>query len=401
MIPLLKDVRIVDLTTVIMGPFATQHLGTLGAEVIKVERPGGDAIREISPARNPGMGALFLNVNRNKKSLCLDLKRAEARAVLERVIVSADVLIHNMRRPAARRLGLDYASLKDAHPRLVHCTAVGFGPAGPYADRAAYDDIVQAASGLAAVNAGPDGAPRYVPSIIADKISGLYVVQGVLAALHHRDATGEGVGFEVSMMETVASFLLAEHMGGHVFEPPIDPPGYKRLLNPYRKPYRTADGFVAAMPQEEKHWRGFLALAGREDVLGEPWFADTKGRSEHVHELYQLLEEAMPQRTTADWLVALEAADIPCGPVNGLEDLFTDPQLAAGGFFDVADHETEGVLRHPAHPLRFEGVEGAADTLAPQLGADNRTVLHGAGFSEAEIDDLATAGVLASGGKRE
>jgi crotonobetainyl-CoA:carnitine CoA-transferase CaiB-like acyl-CoA transferase len=399
MTPLLSGIRVVDLTSVVMGPFATYQLGALGADVIKVEPPGGETVRHIAPARNPGMGAMFLNVNRDKRSLVLDLKLAEARAALDRVIATADVLVHNMRRPAARRLGIDPETLCPKHPKLIHCAAIGFGKGGVYADDGAYDDVVQGLSGFAAVNARADGAPRYVPQIVVDKISGLFIVEGVLAALLHRERTGQALAFEVPMMECATHFLMTEHLSGQIFDPPLSGPGYKRLLNPYRRPYPTRDGFIGVLPYADKHWKRFMEVVGRADIAAEPWFGDPAARSERIHQLCQVIDEAMPAKTTAEWLDLLRAADIPCGPINTLEDLFEEPHLASSGFFRTEEHPTEGRLRVTRHPLDFAHVNEQASRPAPRMGEHNREILTEAGLSAAEIAELQAAGAL--GGTEE
>ncbi|HSF95520.1 MAG TPA: CoA transferase [Thermohalobaculum sp.] len=394
MTPLLKGIRIVDLTSVVMGPFATYQLGALGADVIKVEPPEGETVRHIAPARNPGMGGMFLNVNRDKRSLALDLKKPEARVALSRVIATADVVVHNMRRPAARKLGIDPDTLRATNPRLIHCAAIGFGKDGAYADNAAYDDVVQGLSGFASVNARADGAPRYVPQIVVDKISGLFIVEGVLAALLHRERTGEALAFEVPMMECAAHFLMVEHLSGMIFDPPLSPPGYRRLLNPYRRPYPTKDGFIGVLPYAPKHWTRFMEIVGRPDIAAQPWFGDPVARSERIHELCQVIDEAMPARTTEEWLVLLRAADIPCGPINGLEDLFTEPHLTSAGFFRTEHHPTEGKLKVSKHPIDFASISELETRPAPRLGQHSREVLAEAGLSADDIAALQASGAL-------
>ena len=390
MTPLLSGIRVVDLTSVIMGPFATAQLGALGADIIKVEPPTGEAVRHIGPMKSPLMGAMFLNANCNKRSVCLDLKSSEAQRALQRIVATADVVVHNMRRNAARKIGIDAETLQAVNPRLVHCTAVGFGRGGAYADDAAYDDVVQAMSGFAAVNANARGEPRYIPQIAVDKISGLFVVEGVLAALLHRERMGEARAFEVTMLECAAHFLLTEHLQGQIYDPPIGPPGYARLMNPYRRPYPTKDGFVAVLPYIDKHWEKILPIIGREDVLKEDWFRTVTTRSANVRELYRMVDEVMPTRTTEEWLALFRQADIPCGPVNTLETLFEDPHLAGSGFFVEQDHPTEGRLRVTRHPIDFGVPE--PDRPAPVNGQHTREVLRDAGLTEAEIDALAASG---------
>ena len=321
MTPLLEGIRVVDLTSVIMGPFATAQLGVLGADVIKVEPPEGEAVRHIAPMKSPAMGSGYLNSNRNKRSVALDLKTQDGRDALHKIIESADVFVTNMRRKALDRLGLNREVLCARYPKLIHCCAVGFGRGGPYENDAAYDDVVQALSGFASVNAGEDGAPRFVPQIIVDKLSGMFIVEGVLAALLHRERTGNAVPFEVPMMETASYFLMTEHLQGQSHQPPIGPPGYARLMNPYRRPYKTKDGFVAVLPYINKHWEKMLALIGREDVKSEPWFQCYTERSKRVRDLYRMVDEAMPAKTTDEWLALFREADIPCGNVNTLESI--------------------------------------------------------------------------------
>ncbi len=384
---LLDGVRVIDLTTVVLGPMATGMLGDLGADVIKVEPPGGDLFRASSPSRNPGMGAPFMNVNRNKRSICLDLKAKEGLEVLRRLVDGADVLVHNMRPKSVARLGIGADALHDLNPRLVHCAAVGYGSDGPYADEPAYDDVMQARVGLASLLSGDDGRPRLAPTIIADKVVGLYVTQAILAALYARERTDRGATIEVPMYESLASFILAEHMGGRSFDPPVGDAGYNRLLNRYRRPHQTADGFIVLMPYSTRHWRALFELLGRDDWLAKEWVTDPEQRTRRVDELYRFLGEITPDRTTGEWLKVLKSIDVPCSPVNTLDDLFTDEHLAAVEFFEHVEHPSEGPIVSPRHPVRYD-TESASDVPTPRLGDNTDEVLSEAGYSPAQIAAL-------------
>ena len=391
MTPLLTGIKVVDLTSVIMGPFATAQLGVLGADVIKVEPPQGEPVRHIAPMKTPGMGASYLNANRNKRGVCLDLKTEGGRDALDRIIAGADVVVTNMRRQASARLGLDPETLQGKYPSLIHCAAIGFGKGGPYENDAAYDDVVQALSGFAAVNANVAGEPRFVPQIIVDKLTGMFVVEAILSALLHRERTGKALAVEVPMLETASYFLMTEHLQGQTHQPPIGPPGYARLLNPYRRPYPTRDGFVAVLPYNDKQWEAMLPLIGREDVLQEDWFQTVTERSKRVADMYRMVDEAMPSKTTDEWLALFRAADIPCGRVNTLETLFEDPHLTATGFFQDHEHPSEGPLQITRHPVRFNADE-APESHAPQNGEHTAEVLREAGMDENAISALLDSG---------
>lgn len=391
MTPLLEGIRVVDLTTVIMGPFATAQLGVLGADVIKVESAAGDNVRHIAPMKSPAMGAGYLNSNRCKRSVVLDLKSPDGNAALMKILATADVLVTNMRRQALSRLGLDRETLCTQFPKLIHCCAVGFGRGGPYENDAAYDDVVQALSGFASVNADSEGAPRFVPQIIVDKLSGLFIVEGVLAALLHRERTGNAVPFELPMMETASYFLMTEHLQGQSHQPPIGPPGYARLMNPYRRPYKTKDGYVAVLPYADKHWPKMLKMIGREEVLKEDWFQTTTERSKRVRDLYQMVDEAMTAKTTEEWLALFREADIPCGAVNSMESLLKDPQIVETQVFQNHEHPTEGPLRFMRHPLAFD-MDRQPESPAPGLGEHTSEVLREAGMSQDEICALVSKG---------
>lgn len=393
MLPLLKGIRVIEVGAVVLGPYAGQILADLGAEVIKVEPLEGDIARNAHPSGTGG-GALFVNNNRNKRMLALDLKAPEGRAALARLIGTADVLFHNMRIDAAERIGLGFDAVAAINPRIVHCAAIGFGQRGPYRDRPAFDDIIQAASGIAGLATATGGDPRFVPTILADKVAALHAVYGILAALVARANGREGpIQVEVPMFEALAAFLLNEHLAGATFETD-GKVGYPRLLSPDRRPFRTADGWIAVLPYTDRQWRAFLAEIDREDIAAQDWFADPRQRQAHIGELYALVAVALPARATTDWIAALEARDVPCSKVSGIDDLLTDPHLTQIGFFDVPEGYPEGIVRALPQPVRYQGVEPSPDTAPRPLGVDSRTVLRDCGLSDAQIEKLIAGNVV-------
>jgi crotonobetainyl-CoA:carnitine CoA-transferase CaiB-like acyl-CoA transferase len=375
----LRGVRVLDLTTVVMGPSATQVLGDLGADVVKIETASGDSMRWIGPWRTPGMGPLFLWANRNKRSLVLDLKSPEGKATVMRLAAQADVLVSNVRPRGLARLGLDYESVQRDNPRIIYCAAVGYGAGGPDAGKAVYDDLMQAASGIAGLFAQVDGTPRYAPVNLCDRIVGLYAVNAITAALYHRATTGEGQEIEVPMFETMAQFVLSDHIGGAAFQPAAGPMGYKRLLSRSRGPYRTKDGFLALVVYTHKHWEAFTRLVGCPDLLArDPRFADQEARTQNAELAGDFLASHLPARGNAEWLKLLHEIDIPACPVNSIEDLLDDPHLRAVGFFEEMAHPTEGKLNVARYPVRFSKSPASVRRLAPNLGADNAAFRSGA-----------------------
>ena len=353
----LHGVRILELTSVVLGPWACQILGDLGADIVKVEPPSGDSNRQLGPARNPGMGALYLTCNRNKRSLVLDLKQEVGKRALLKLAERADVLVHNYRPAALERLGLDYPALRRVNPRIVFCGTYGYARRGPYRDRAAYDDSIQSAAGIAMLFAKLGEEPRYLPTIVADKTTGLAVVYAVIAALFHRERTGEGQEVEVPMFETLVSYVMAEHLFGHAFEPPQGPAGYTRLLSRNRRPFRTRDGYIALLPYLNEHWQVFCTLAGRQDLVEDPRFADLAARLENIDEVYREVGEIALTRSSAEWLEVL-GNRVPVMIVNTLEDLMADPQLESSGFWQAFDHPSEGRLRLAGIPTGFSRTPG-------------------------------------------
>jgi crotonobetainyl-CoA:carnitine CoA-transferase CaiB-like acyl-CoA transferase len=391
----LAGVRVIDLTTVVMGPFATQILADLGADVVKVEPPEGDVLRHIAPMRNPGMGHIFLHHNRNKRSIVLDLKRPPGREALLRLARGGDVLIYNVRPQAMRRLRLGYDEVAAVNPRIVYVGAYGYGEGGRHAGQPAYDDLIQGMAALPAIfaDAGAD-RPRYVPTAIADRITGLAAVNAVTTALYCRSRTGVGQAVEVPMYETLAQMVLADHLAGRTFEPPISPFRYERMLAEHRAPYRTKDGYVCVLIYNDKHWRSFFKLIGREEMFhADPRFASQEARSRSIGEVYAFVAGEMVKRTSSDWLRALKDADIPVAPLHSIEDVLADPHLAESGFFVETEHPTEGRLRTMAMPGAWSRTPPGRLRPAPRLGEHSVEILREAGYAAAEIDALIAGGV--------
>jgi crotonobetainyl-CoA:carnitine CoA-transferase CaiB-like acyl-CoA transferase len=373
---------------------ACQALGDLGADVVKVEPPAGDSNRHIGPAHTPGMGALFLTCNRNKRSIVLDLKRARAREAVLRLAGRADVVVHNLRPAAVERLGLGYEAFRAVNPRIVYCGTYGYSRRGPYRDLAAYDDSIQAASGLASLSARMGDPPRFVPTILADKTTAMAVVSAVLAALFHRERTGAGQEIEVPMFETMVGFTMSEHLFGHVFDPPEGPIGYTRLLTRERRPYPTKDGYLAVLPYLDEHWRAFCERAERPDLAADPRFVTLRARSQHIEDVYAETARVMATRTTAEWIACLEGSNVPLMTVNALEDLLDDPHLAATGFWQRVAHPTEGMLRMPAPAGYFSETPASIRRPPPRLGEHSLDVLRECGCDEPTIAALLADGAL-------
>jgi crotonobetainyl-CoA:carnitine CoA-transferase CaiB-like acyl-CoA transferase len=363
--------------------------------VIKVESPTGDLGRTIGGLGvTPGMGPKFLHLNRNKRSIVLDLKQPAAREVLLRLVQDSDLFIHSMRAKAIARLGLTYPDLQQANPRIVYANLYGFGRAGPYADYPAYDDIVQAASGIVALQARlAGGEPSYVANVIADKVAGLTAAYAVIAALFERERSGQGQEIEVPMFETLAAFAMTEHLCGALFDPPLGPTGYVRALSPERRPYRTSDGYIAVMIYTDQHWRSFFAALGDPEWSKEAIFATLTSRTENIGTVLGRLADTMRQRSTAEWMELLQRAQCPAMPVMTIDDLFDDPHLEAVGFWNRRQ-TPDGNLRIPGFPVNFSATPGEAGRPGGALGADSREVLSEAGFSESEVAALIGSGAL-------
>jgi crotonobetainyl-CoA:carnitine CoA-transferase CaiB-like acyl-CoA transferase len=393
----LSGVRIIDLTTVVLGPFATQILADLGADVVKVEPPDGDVLRHIAPMRHPGMGHIFLHHNRNKRSVVLDLKRAAGREALLRIARRADVLIYNVRPQAMARLRLTYEDVAAVNPRMIYVGAYGYGQAGPYGAQPAYDDLIQGMVALPSILVDAGAAqPRYVPTAIADRITGLATVNAVLAAVLFRERTGNGQAVEVPMFETLAHMVLADHMGGRTFDPPEGPAGYSRMLAPHRAPYATQDGYICVLIYNDKHWRKFFSLIGRDEMFQtDPRFSTQEARSRNIAEVYAFVAKQIATRTSAEWLRLLREADIPATPLNSVDDLIDDRHLAEAGFFVGMRHPTEGNLRTMAPMGTWSKSLPREMRPAPRLGEHSVEVLREAGYTRADIEAMIESRITA------
>ncbi len=390
----LAGVKIIDLTSVMMGPYATMILGDYGADVIKVESPDGDVMRYAAPMRHPKMGAMYLQGNRNKRSIVLDLKKAGGRATLLRLASNADVFVHNVRPAAMARLKLGADDLLAINPRLVYASLHGFGEQGPYAGRPAYDDLIQGLTALPSLTGKITGEPRYSPATMADRIVGLNATHAILAALFHRERSGEGQAIEIPMFETMAQFVLGDHMAGRSFEPPIGPPGYSRLLSPDRRPYQTSDGHICALVYSDKQWSAFFDKIGDNAAERDPRLNSITARTRNYDFVYDWFSGMMKTRTTAEWMSFFEEADIPHAPLHDLDGLIDDPHLAKVGLIQSVEHPTEGTLRVAGPAATWSKTPPSIRQYPPRLGEHGEEILKEAGFSESQIEALFTDGVL-------
>ncbi|HEX4196612.1 MAG TPA: CoA transferase [Caulobacteraceae bacterium] len=383
----LKGVRIVDLTSVVFGAYATQMLGDLGADVIKVEFPGGrrgaggDIMRWAggTPEGAPSdLGPIYMTINRNKRSILLDLREEKAAKALRKLVGTADVFTTSVRYEGMKRLGIDYDQVRAIKPDIVYVHGAGYGAGGPYAGEPAYDDLVQSASGFADLLGRTDGRPepRLLPSLIADKVSGLFMTQAVLAALFHRQKTGEGQFVEVPMLECVTSFNLAEHFYGHVYDPPTGQWGYPRVVNPTRKPFPTKDGFIGLLPYTDQQWDQFFEIAGWKETIGaDPRFADYRTRGQHVRELYGMVDQVTVTKTTDEWLALLKPLQIPVVKMNRMDDLMTDPHLEAVGFFQRYEHPEAGPYFGMKPPIAYAATPANVRRHPPRMGEHTDEIL--------------------------
>ncbi|MBD0275541.1 MAG: CoA transferase [Acetobacteraceae bacterium] len=396
----LAGVRVVDLTSVVVGPACTRALADQGADVVKIEAPPeGDLLRHIAQgARTPAMSGKFINFNRNKRSVVLDIKRPDGRAALLRLIGGVDVFVSNIRPAALARAGLDYASLAPDNPRLIHCSIVAFGTDGRYANRPAYDPIIQSLSGVAATFHRATGEPRFVPMVMTDHITGLVAAQAIGFALYRRERAGGGRGeaIEVPMFETMAGFVAAEHLGAATFDPPEGPAGDNRLLSAEYRPLPTRDGFITVAPNTNAQAFAFFNAIGRPELKSDPRFATPVARTDNAATYFEVRVAGLRQRTTAEWLEIFSGLDVPAARYNTIEDLLADPHLGDVGFWQSEDHPTEGRLRQARVATRFSGGMREDMLPAPRPGQHTREVLAEAGFSEAEVARMLDSGAARS-----
>ena len=385
----LAGLRVLDLSSVVLGPMAAQYLGDMGADVVKVEPPEGDVTRMIGPRRSDLMGALFLANNRNKRSVVLDLKREPAREALRDLVRTSDVLLHSVRTPAAVRLGLDYESLSALNSRLVFCHLLGFSDSGAYAGRAAYDDIVQSLAGLAMLQKVPAGEPRYIPSILADKTTAVHAAYAIALALFARERTGRGQRVGVPMLETMVAFTAAEHLGGYIFEPPLGPMGYQPVRLGMRRPFKTTDGYLCFMPYTDGHWRRFLDLIDEPAIASDPRFMTMAGRQANIELVWAEVGRQLARRSNAEWLALIGQTDIPFAVLNELEDLIDDPHLESVGFWHMGEHPSEGLLRLPANPIEMSLTPPSIRRLPPRLGEHTAELLGELGYDRERIAAVA------------
>ena len=390
----LKGIKIIDASSVLMVPYCTKLLADMGAEIIKIETIDGDITRHIGPSVNKGMGAVFLNINRNKKSVCIDLKSPEGRLIIYKLIKISDVFVSNIRKVALTKIGLTHSHFKKINPKIITANAVGFSSKGPYAGLPAFDDTIQAISGMAAYQEVYSNQPSYTSGATADKVTGLMLGMSIISALFQREKKGIGTQLEVPMMETMVDFTLVEHLYGYNFIPPKAPPIYPRQSSPNRRPYKTLDGYIAVMPYSDEQWLRFFKLIKKENIFQDPKYSSAKSRNENIDQLYFIMSESLEKEKTDYWIKNLKQNDIPATKVNFPEDIFNDKHLKETNFFKKSKHPTEGDLLSPNFPVEFDEDRNEDTLHAPNLGENTKDILSDLGFSEFEIENLASKGVI-------
>ena len=384
----LAGMRVLDLSSVVLGPLATQIMGDLGANVIKIEGPEGDTTRATGPGRSENMAAIFMGFNRNKRSLVLDLKQISACDALWNLIEISDVFIHSIRPQKIAKLGFGHEAVLARNSRIVYAGIHGYRDGGPYAGAPAYDDVIQGQSGAADLMARLTGEPRYLPTIMADKTCALVTAYSVMAALVERERSGHGQFVEIPMFETMVAYNMTEHLYGHTFDPPLAPMGYPRVLAPWRRPYKTSDGYICMLAYVDIQWQRFWAEVGRPEMAHDPRFATLSNRSDNIAELYRIAGDCLGGRTTDDWIRTFRALDIPCAPISTLEEVEADPHLQEVGFFRKMEHPTEGNIIVPDIPVRFSRTEAEVTRLQPNFGEHSLEILREAGLNEDDIRSL-------------
>ena len=390
----LEGVRIIDASSILMVPYCTRLLADMGAEVIKVETINGDNTRYIGPSINNGMAAVFLNINRNKKSICVDLKTPEGRLIIYKLIKTSDVFVSNIRKAALEKIKLTHSDFEKLNPKIITANAVGFSSEGPYAGLPAFDDTIQAISGMAAYQGAYSNQPSYTSGATADKVTGIMLGMSIIGALFNREKNGKGIELEVPMMETMVDFTLVEHLYGFNFIPPKAPPIYPRQSSPNRRPYKTKDGYVAVLPYSDEQWLRFFKLVGKEEILKDSQFSSLKSRNENIDLLYHMLSEELTKQDTNYWLKSLKQSDIPAAKVNFPEEIFEDEHLQETNFFRETQHPSEGKLLYPKFPVEFKNTDNGETLHAPNLGENTKEILVGLGYSDFEIESLASKNII-------
>lgn len=370
----LHGIKVIEIASMVLGPLATQYLGDMGADVIKIEPPEGDLTRSLGPQRHPGMSAVFINCNRNKRSVVLDLRHAGDQEILRQIVAQCDVVVHSIRTQAAERMGISYEVLSRINPRLVYCHVKGFSDEGTYAGKPAYDDVIQALSGLASLQTVIVGEPRYMPTVFADKVSALHAAYALMLGLFHRERTGRGQQLAMPMFEAMTAFNCVEHLWGATFEPPIAAMGYEMIVKAARRPYATKDGYIAFLPYTDAHWLRFFEAIGTPELMKDERFCNYGARQKHFQAVWAHVTQELALKTNAEWMT-LFGADMPIAIVNSLEDLTKDPHLDSVGFWQFRDHPTEGLLRFTKSPFEMADSPPALRRMPPTLGQHTSEVL--------------------------